>query len=101
MKTGKVRVQSKSLMKELLNFVVLIGIAALPMALGKLGLGNAAGFAFTAAVVMVAGVYLILSPVRYVSFCLWLWVLTPITRRVYDYTFGYTCLLYTSDAADE
>lgn len=70
---------------------ILAGIAlfALPLAMASVGQGGVARLAFPAGALLL-GVWLCLtSPPSYVSFVLWLFLLTPLVRRYVDFIAGW------------
>ncbi|MES9851882.1 MAG: O-antigen ligase family protein [Candidatus Thiodiazotropha sp. L084R] len=76
------------------TYVFVLIVVASPIVLGKLNSHILSGMSFIALTSIASIVLLVKSPSYYISFCIWLWLLTPLIRRLIDFQSGFSVLNY-------
>lgn len=70
-----------------------LALAAMTFALAAAGAGSVLNLAFLPLAAAVALILYLRSPTRdYISFCLWIWMLAPLARRLADWSSGFNPL---------
>jgi len=75
--------------KQQLAYGLVIGLVALTFALVLAHGGSILNYAFPLLATVVAAVLVILRPSVYCAFVLWIWLFSPLVRRLVDYQTGY------------